>query len=475
MHQLARVLCIIGYSRAERVRMGYSVRLRTNLSGHNPGLGLSKGVAHHPKEEIGWMELDTTIIDRLESDAALWTDFCAICDCGGRLSGTESEKRALALIKTRAQDVTGVSGRSIPVPYGGWSARKSELRLPNGSAVACHPLIRTVPTPPGGLSAEVVGLGRGTPEEFAAHAAEIRGRIVLVRHELMFAAGTIHRRRKYEMAIQAGAIGFLIAGLVSGSLVGGSSGRDGVEGIPAAGISPDAAALLRRTSTGWPRATLEIITSEAPTQTETLLFDIPGQTDEWVVLSAHVDGHDLAESAIDNATGVAVALSAMRAMALDTTTHLRGLRLALFSVEEWALTGSAQYVRSLSESDRSKIVLNVNLDSVAGSRNLSALTSGFARLEPFLLRVAEANGCPLGIVRPLMMNSDHANFALAGIPAFRLVAGFDEPEANARFVLTPHDTRDKVTPNDLNQAARLTTAIVAAARNVTAAEVASWR
>jgi aminopeptidase YwaD len=44
--------------------------------------------------------------------------------------------------------------------------------------------------------AEVVDLGRGTPEEFAAQRAEIAGRFVLVRHELMFAAGTIHRRRK---------------------------------------------------------------------------------------------------------------------------------------------------------------------------------------------------------------------------------------------------------------------------------------
>ena len=43
-----------------------------------------------------------------------------------------------------------------------------------------------------------------------------------------------------------------------------------------------------------------------------------------------------------------------------------------------------------------------------------------------------------------MQNSDHANFALAGIPAMRLVAGFDDPGANLRYVLTPADTRDKV-------------------------------
>ncbi|MEO0760319.1 MAG: hypothetical protein AAFZ09_00665, partial [Pseudomonadota bacterium] len=48
--------------------------------------------------------------------------------------------------------------------------------------------------------AEVIDLGRGTAEEFAAHAREIPGRIVLVRHEMMFAAGTIHRRFKIAAA-----------------------------------------------------------------------------------------------------------------------------------------------------------------------------------------------------------------------------------------------------------------------------------
>jgi aminopeptidase YwaD len=89
----------------------------------------------------------------------------------------------------------------------------------------------------------------------------------------------------------------------------------------------------------------------------------------------------------------------------------RGLRVMFFSVEEWALTGSAQYVQALSEAERAKIALNVNLDSVAGSPYLAALTSGFGGVERFLLEVAEANGQNLRTVRPLMTNSDHANFA----------------------------------------------------------------
>ena len=60
-------------------------------------------------------------------------------------------------------------------------------------------------------------------------------------------------------------------------------------------------------------------------------------------------------------------------------------------------------------------------------------------------------------------------------PAIRLVAGFDDPVANLRFVLTPADTRDKVSAAELMQSAILTTAIVAAACNPDTQEVASWR
>ena len=48
----------------------------------------------------------------------------------------------------------------------------------------------------------------GTPENFAAHAQDLPGRIALVRHELMFAAKTIHRSRKFAMAREHGAVGF---------------------------------------------------------------------------------------------------------------------------------------------------------------------------------------------------------------------------------------------------------------------------
>ena len=71
--------------------------------------------------------------------------------------------------------------------------------------------------------------------------------------------------------------------------------------------------------------------------------------------------------------------------------------------------------------------------------------------------------------------SANANFAAGSIPAIRLVAGFDDPAANLRLVLTPADTRDKVAEADLRRATLLTAAIVAAACDADPAAAATWR
>src|SRR5438876_8233558 len=103
------------------------------------------------------MKLNKTIADQLDADDALWRDFNDICDCGGRLAGTESERRAFALLRERVRAASPANaGRSIPVPYGGWRATRATLRLSDGSPAACHPLVRTIATPADGLTAEVI-------------------------------------------------------------------------------------------------------------------------------------------------------------------------------------------------------------------------------------------------------------------------------------------------------------------------------
>ncbi|MBM3596843.1 MAG: M28 family peptidase [Alphaproteobacteria bacterium] len=399
-------------------------------------------------------------IGRVAADARLWTDLEAICAFGGRVCGTDSERRAVDWLRAWLAGQAGAAVRDHVFRYGGWRATACRLdRLDPGGPIAlvANPLIRSAGTGPAGVEAEVLDLGRGTPDVFDALARELRGRFALVRHEYMFADGHLHRRRKYQWAIERGAAGFLIASSYPGiGPVAGSTGRDEGPGIPGVGIAAETAALLANA-----RARLTMTTEEAPAEAVNLIAEWPGAAAEWIVLSAHIDGHGLAQSALDNGTGLAAVLATARALVPERARFRRGLRVCLFNAEEWALTGSRIYADGLGPAERDAIVLNVNLDSVAGHERLAALTSGFAGIEPFLAETARGIGLDLRLHRPLMSNSDHANFAAVGVPAFRLVAGFDDPASRLRHVLTPADTLDKAAPGELKLAALLTTAVVA--------------
>jgi Zn-dependent M28 family amino/carboxypeptidase len=186
---------------------------------------------------------------------------------------------------------------------------------------------------------------------------------------------------------------------------------------------------------------------------ENVILDIPGQSDEYIVVCAHIDGHDLAESAIDNASGVAVVLETARRLYPVVTKLKRGLRIILFTYEEWALMGSRLYLDSLSENEKKKMRLAINLDSIVGSSKFSALVSNRKEVTTFITQASAQSGLPIQIIWPEQPNSDHYNFHINGIPSFRLIAGYEEPDALTRFLLTPADTRDKVDIGQLRLAA----------------------
>ena len=394
------------------------------------------------------------------SDTLMWADFQALCDLGGRVAGSASEAAALAFARERLGAVPGAKVRDDPVDYPGWRCRMAQLTsATTGVSFQCTPLLGTASAV--GAVAEVLDLGLGRVEDFERHANRIRGRIVMVRHEYPFASGHVHRRVKLSLAQQMGAVGFLIAHPEGGvGAVSGSSGRNGGAGIPALGIGVEAAEAFRGLPDGTlPAARMVIEADDHPARTRILVADVAGRGPDWVVVSAHIDGHPHGESAMDNATGVAVALSLARVLAPQVSECPRGLRICLFSAEEWALIGSRTWLERMEEAARRSMVININLDSVGGAYGLTALTSGFERLDAWVQATAARADLPIATHLPLMANSDHANFAAHGIPAVRLIAGFDAPDSNLRLVLTAADTRDKVHPEELDQALRLTTTL----------------
>jgi aminopeptidase YwaD len=401
--------------------------------------------------------------DRLSASTRLVQDFETLTATGGRLVGSASESAAREWLQARLQTIPSARLGEHRFNYSSWESRSSSLEVITPSRpqpLACHPLYWSAPTPTSGLEASVIDVGRGTEVDFRSRAHEIRGQIVVVRHEYQFSQKTIHRRLKYERSLQCGAAGFVIVNNNPGcELVTGACSQDSPNNIPAVGVGFNTGALL--TGPRPPRARMRVASARSEKTGMNLLAEIPGQTPEWVVLCAHYDGHDLAQSALDNATGVVAAIAIFESFAPFVRQLRRGLRLVLFTAEETGLLGSRIYLQSLGNSEQRKIAVVINLDTIAGSPRLTCLTSGFEELLFFVRQTYKEAGLDeLPCHQPLMRNSDHYNFAQCGIPAIRLVAGFDEPEAGARFLLTEADTRERVSIEELRRATTTAGALV---------------
>lgn len=396
-------------------------------------------------------------------------DFEALCDCGGRFCGTESEAMARDLLRERLAEIPGIGRDEYVFDYEVWgrAAHRVTVLGDGGQSLPCHALIWSKDTPPGGLEGEVIDLGRGHRADFEGAAELIPGRIVLVRQDYPFASDTVHRMVKYRWAREFGAIGYLLAYPAPGQLVAtGYCAQNIPEDIPAAGLAHEGAVLLgRRPDGSFARARIEIEGARRTEKSVNLIAEVPGKGPEWVSLTAHYDGHDLAESALDNATGAAAILQILRTLAPHVGECERGLRVSFYTTEEWGLMGSYRYVNDLTEAERRAIAVNVNLDTVAGSPNLACLTSGYVELEDWVRSVGAEIGQGFRIVRPPKRNSDHYNYARRGIPALRLVAGFDEPDCRVRLILTPADTRDKAPAAELKNGAMAAAALVWRALN----------
>ncbi len=415
------------------------------------------------------MDKRDAVLGAIWSAPELIRDFQALCDTGGRFCGTESEAIARDFLRERLAEIPGIGRGEYVFDYEVWGRKTNRVTVlgKGEKTLPCHALIWSKDTPPGGLEGEVVDLGRGHRADFESAGELIRGRIALVRQDYPFGADTVHRMVKYRWAREFGAAGYLLAYPAPGQLVAtGYCALNIPEDIPAAGLAYEGAALLgRRPDGSLARARIEVEGERRTEKSVNLIAEIPGKGPEWVSLTAHYDGHDLAESALDNATGAAAILQILRTLAPLVPDCERGLRVSFYTTEEWGLLGSYRYVNDLTEAERRAIAVNVNLDTIAGSPNLACLTSGYVELEDWVRGVGAEIGQGFRIIRPPKRNSDHYNYARRGIPAMRLVAGFDEPDSRVGLILTPADTRDKAPVGELKNGTMAAAAFVWKALN----------
>src|SRR3712207_2768826 len=122
-------------------------------------------------------DMAARVIGRIWTSTQLLEDFHAICALGGRLSGTASERAAVAFLSRRLAEAMGSAVTHEPIPYRGWTRGPSRV-VAGGRDYHAEALGRSPATPEGGLRAKLLDLGRGTPAEIAAAGSRVRGAIL---------------------------------------------------------------------------------------------------------------------------------------------------------------------------------------------------------------------------------------------------------------------------------------------------------
>jgi len=162
-------------------------------------------------------------------------------------------------------------------------------------------------------------------------------------------------------------------------------------------------------------ASISLKQEEYKGNSHNVVVDLPGETDELIVLTAHYDSTSLSQGSYDNMSG-SVGLLGIAEYFRDHP-HRRSLRFIWCGSEERGLLGAKAYVAKLSEEERKKMVLNINLDMIGCimGRFIGCCTTEEA-LVSYLTYFGSEMGFPIA-VRQDVYSSDSTPFADAGVPA----------------------------------------------------------
>jgi carboxypeptidase Q len=326
------------------------------------------------------------------------------------------------------------------------------------------------------VEAELLDAGYGTAEEIAALGDAVRGRIVVVDVSSPPGYGRgVHRTEKVTLATRAGAVGFLQVNDREGDLVpiGVATMGDVPTEIPAVAADLATGNRLRQALEAGPvLVRLEVENWMERSTAANVLGDIPGRTDEVIVVGGHLDSWDLAQGAVDNGSGSMAVLEAARALAAHVertgVQPLRTIRFALWMGEELGLYGSRAYVADrLAEGTMDRHVATLNLDVVGAPTGLGAMgrTEGHTLLGAIRDALVDA-GFDLEeeISTGGGLYSDHQPFLVEGVPVVQ-VRSRQRPEA-AGVSHTTADVRDVIDEEGIAASAAVSSALLWALANV---------
>ncbi|MDO5435471.1 MAG: M28 family metallopeptidase [Clostridia bacterium] len=248
------------------------------------------------------------------------------------------------------------------------------------------------------------------PNRDRASLAGVKGRIVLLDGGLPYWV--------YQDLVDNGAAGFIT---YDGDLLYADRDIDHKElrpyvslgrRIPGVNINAKDALALVQEAPETVRISVEQTESEG--ESLNVVADLPGETDETIIMTAHFDTTSLSHGAYDNMTGCIGLLGVMEA--LKGTKHRRGIRFVFCGSEERGLLGSKAYVKA-HEEELGKTPLVINLDMIGTwMGKFICCVSAEEKLVHHIQYLCAEQG--FGIeARQGVYSSDSTPFADGGVPA----------------------------------------------------------
>ena len=180
------------------------------------------------------------------------------------------------------------------------------------------------------------------------------------------------------------------------------------------GVNINAKDAIQLISKGVKTAKITLKQDEFEGKSRNVILDMPGEIDEYIVLTAHYDSTSLSQGAYDNMSG-SVGLMGI-AQHFAKTSHRYGLRFIWCGSEERGLLGAKAYCAA-HEEDLKKVALNINLDMIGCimGKFISCCTT-----EEALVHYINYFSCEQGFsvaTKQDVYSSDSTPFADKGVPA----------------------------------------------------------
>jgi len=395
---------------------------------------------------------------------------------GPRLAGTEAEARARtwSVAKLRALGFQNVRVETFDMPVWVRGEERAEIVAPFPQPLVVTALGNSGATPPGGITAQVVGFN-SVEELEAAPDASVRGKIVFVTHAMTrtqdgssYGQAGAPRRQGPTVASRKGAAAIVIRSVGTdyhrNPHTGVQTFGEGAKPIPAGALTlPDAEQLQRILKRGRPVTMRLTLTPRqiGQRQSGNVIAEIPGRDpNAGVVLAAcHLDSWDLGTGAIDDASGCGITAAAAKRVG-DAGRPLRTIRVVWFGAEEVGLFGGIAY-RDRHKNEKHAAIAESDFGADRVWRFQSNVS---AAAQPTVDRIASALA-PLGIIKGATNRAGGSDISVLTAIGFPTLELSQDGTRYFDYHHTPDDTLDKVDPVQLRQNVAAWTAMLAIVAN----------